>query len=142
MFQSRLSVPAVHACRTPDPSEPSAQLSLKIPSRISPFFVKIGPDARICGIMLPVYATRSASVQGPPVPSRIRFCLHPLLPLPTASHRQQLQCLQNKSFQPTFQCLCNIHNVVLWVNISDLCQWYCVINLSLVSTFFHFTHCF
>lgn len=33
------------------------------------------------------------------------FCLHLLLPLPTASHRQQLQCIQNKSFQPTFQCL-------------------------------------
>lgn len=107
--------PSVHACG----------MSLMNPLRDFFLLCKLWtPDASIRRItFLSFCHTFSICLfKGPLVPSHLVFCLHPLLPPLTASHRQQLQCIQNQSFHPTFQGLRNVYNVVLRPYILDFCQ--------------------
>lgn len=91
-------------CPPPSPRHECHQL---IPRATSSLFVKFGPQM---DTFLESHVSADAPhvprlFKAPPAPSRVIFCLYLLLSLLTASHRQRLQCIQNKSFQPTFQCL-------------------------------------
>lgn len=91
-------------CPPPSPRHECHQL---IPRATSFLFVKFGPQM---DTFLESHVSADAPhvprlFKAPPAPSRVIFCLYLLLSLLTASHRQRLQCIQNKSFQPTFQCL-------------------------------------
>lgn len=72
------------------------------------------PDAHTAGRTRPrgSHASSVCLSKALLLPSRVVFCLRLRLPLLTASHRQQLRRLQNKSSQPTFQCLRNVCDAV------------------------------